>query len=31
MMVNKSYYGKLSPPKVSSILNQYGKREKEEA
>jgi NADH-quinone oxidoreductase E subunit len=31
MMVNKSYYGRLSPPKVSSILNQYGKREKEEA
>jgi NADH:ubiquinone oxidoreductase subunit E len=29
MMVNKSYYGRLSPPKVSTILNQYGKREKE--
>jgi NADH:ubiquinone oxidoreductase subunit E len=29
MMVNKTYYGKLSPPKVSSILNQYGKNEKE--
>jgi len=29
MMVNKTYYGKLSPPKVSSILDQYGKREKE--
>jgi NADH:ubiquinone oxidoreductase subunit E len=29
MMVNKTYYGKLSPPKVSSILNQYGKEEKE--
>jgi len=27
MMVNKTYYGKLSPPKVSSILKQYGKRE----
>ncbi|MGE5843152.1 MAG: NADH-quinone oxidoreductase subunit NuoE [Deltaproteobacteria bacterium] len=27
MMVNKAYYGKLSPPKVSSILNQYGKNE----
>lgn len=27
MMVNKSYYGRLSPPKVSSILNQYGKNE----
>ena len=25
MMVNKSYYGKLSPPKMSSILNQYEK------
>jgi NADH:ubiquinone oxidoreductase subunit E len=29
MMVNKTYYGKLSPPKVSSILSQYGKNEKE--
>jgi NADH:ubiquinone oxidoreductase subunit E len=29
MMVNKTYYGKLSPPKVSSILSQYGKIEKE--
>jgi NADH:ubiquinone oxidoreductase subunit E len=29
MMVNKTYYGRLSPPKVSSILNQYGKDEKE--
>ena len=28
MMVNKNYYGKLSPPKVSSILNEYEKREK---
>jgi hypothetical protein len=26
-MVNKTYYGRLSPPKVSSILKQYGKRE----
>ncbi|MBW1813861.1 MAG: NADH-quinone oxidoreductase subunit NuoE [Deltaproteobacteria bacterium] len=25
MMVNRDYYGKLSPPKVSSILNYYGK------
>lgn len=25
MMVNKSYYGKLSPPKISSILKQYEK------
>ena len=31
MMVNKSYYGRLSPPKVSSILDQYGERGKEEA
>ena len=30
LMVNKSYYGKLSPPKVTSILTQYGK-DKEEA
>jgi NADH:ubiquinone oxidoreductase subunit E len=25
MMVNRSYYGKLSPPKVSSVLDQYRK------
>ena len=25
MMVNKTYFGKLSPPKVTSVLNQYGK------
>jgi NADH:ubiquinone oxidoreductase subunit E len=25
MMVNRSYYGKLSPPKVSSVLDQYKK------
>jgi NADH:ubiquinone oxidoreductase subunit E len=25
MMVNTTYYGKLSPPKVSTILNQYRK------
>jgi len=25
MMVNKSYYGKLSPSKISSILKQYDK------
>lgn len=30
MMVNKTYFGKLSPPKVSTILNQYGKGGKEE-
>ncbi len=29
MMVNKAYYGRLSPPKVSSILDQYEKRGKE--
>ncbi len=23
MMVNRSHYGKLSPPKISTILNQY--------
>ena len=27
MMVNKTYYGRLSPPKASSILKQYGKKE----
>ena len=30
LMVNKTYFGKLSPPKVTSILMQYGK-EKEES
>ncbi len=25
MMVNRTYFGKLSPPKVISVLNQYGK------
>ena len=30
MMVNRDYYGKLSPPKVSSILNYYGKEEGKE-
>jgi len=25
LMVNKDYYGKLTPPKVTSILNQYRK------
>ena len=25
MMVNRTYFGKLSPPKVTTILNQYGK------
>jgi NADH:ubiquinone oxidoreductase subunit E len=27
MMVNKTYYGRLSPPKVSNILKQYEKKE----
>ncbi len=30
MMINKTYYGRLSPPKVSSILTQYGRREEKE-
>jgi len=25
MMVNSTYFGKLSPPKLTTILNQYGK------
>ncbi len=25
MMVNKAYFGKLSPPKVTTIVNQYAK------
>jgi len=25
MMVNRTYFGKLSPPKVTTILTQYGK------
>jgi NADH:ubiquinone oxidoreductase subunit E len=25
MMVNRSYFGKLSPPKITTILNQYAK------
>ena len=29
MMVNKTYYGRLTPMKIDSILNQYAKREKE--
>jgi NADH:ubiquinone oxidoreductase subunit E len=27
MMVNRTYFGKLSPPKVSSILTEHGKKE----
>jgi len=26
MMVNRTYYGKLSPPKITSILAEYGKK-----
>ena len=29
MMVNKTYFGKLSPPKVTSTLAEYGKTEKD--
>ena len=29
MMVNKNYFGKLSPPKITAILNQYGKEKRE--
>ena len=25
MMVNRNYFGKLSPPKVATVLKQYGK------
>jgi len=31
MMVNKTYYGKLTPPKVTSILDQYRKPKASEA
>ncbi len=30
MMVNRTYFGKLSPPKVTSVLSQYGKGKGEE-
>ena len=30
MMVNRTYFGKLSPPKVSTILAQYGKEKGEQ-
>ena len=30
MMVNRDYFGKLTPPKVTSVLNQYGKSREEE-
>jgi NADH:ubiquinone oxidoreductase subunit E len=29
MMVNKTYYGKLSPPKISTVLGQYRKEKGE--
>lgn len=29
MMVNRTYFGKLSPPKVTSILTEHGKKEEE--
>ena len=28
MMVNRSHFGKLSPPKITSVLSQYGKEGK---
>ncbi len=30
MMVNRTYFGKLSPTKVNSILAQYGKQKRED-
>ncbi len=30
MMVNRSYFGKLSPPKVNTIVAQYGKDKRED-
>ena len=30
MMVNRAYYGKLSPPKVSTVLEQYWKEKGED-
>jgi NADH:ubiquinone oxidoreductase subunit E len=30
MMVNRDYFGKLTPPKVTSVLGQYGKNREEE-
>ena len=30
MMVNRTYYGKLAPTKISSLLAQYGKDKEEE-
>lgn len=28
MMINRSHFGKLSPPKITTVLNQYGKERK---
>jgi len=28
MMINRSHFGKLSPPKITAILNQYGRERK---
>jgi NADH:ubiquinone oxidoreductase subunit E len=30
MMVNRDYFGKLTPPKVTSVLSQYGRNREEE-
>jgi len=30
MMVNRTYFGKLSPPKLTNILAEYGKEEEDE-
>lgn len=30
MMVNRTYFGKLSPPKVTTVLSQYGEEKEEE-
>lgn len=31
LMVNKTYFGKLSPPKVNNILTQYGKSDQNDS
>jgi len=30
MMVNRTYFGKLSPPRVASILTQYSRVKRED-
>ncbi|MFH1350160.1 MAG: NAD(P)H-dependent oxidoreductase subunit E [Pseudomonadota bacterium] len=30
MIINRHYFGRLSPPKITSILNQYGREKREE-